>query len=141
MATTPFFGAQIAGAATLAWLLGGNVPIAIVATFWANPITCPLLWIGSYRIGAWLLGIDDPVTVDDLVRGFGEVAGSLPLHGQHAITVAHSLLAPILKPFGIGAFALGLISAAIAYPVVRLILDRLQAGNLGRAKPADLGLA
>jgi uncharacterized protein len=61
--------AQIPFSAALAVLLRANLPIAIVSTLVTNPFTFAPLYYFAYRIGAALVGNDDPtVTEESLER-------------------------------------------------------------------------
>jgi uncharacterized protein (DUF2062 family) len=53
---TPFFGGHFFGAAAIAWLLGGNVLASLLATFFGNPITFPLIAVTSLKLGHLILG-------------------------------------------------------------------------------------
>ena len=43
-------------AAGLATVLGLNLPLAVAGAMLINPLTAPLVYGGSYFLGAWLLG-------------------------------------------------------------------------------------
>ncbi|MCX8509052.1 MAG: DUF2062 domain-containing protein, partial [Rhodobacteraceae bacterium] len=44
---TPFFGFHFFGAIAIAMVLRGNVLAALLATFFGNPVTTPLIALGS----------------------------------------------------------------------------------------------
>jgi uncharacterized protein (DUF2062 family) len=50
--------AQIFFAALLSFTVRANVPVAAVTTFVTNPLTTPLIWVFSYKVGSSLLHID-----------------------------------------------------------------------------------
>jgi uncharacterized protein (DUF2062 family) len=50
--------AQILIASLLCLSVRANVPVAALTTFITNPITTPLIWVLSYKVGAWLLRVD-----------------------------------------------------------------------------------
>jgi uncharacterized protein (DUF2062 family) len=56
---TPFIGLHFVLAASLAWLLNGNLFASAVGTMIGNPWTFPLIWMSSYELGIWLLGVPD----------------------------------------------------------------------------------
>ena len=60
--------AQILFAALLSVPLRANVPIAALTTFVTNPVTTPLLWIGAYWVGGWLLRVDAATVVAPVSR-------------------------------------------------------------------------
>lgn len=49
---------QILAAAILALPVRANVPVAALTTFVTNPITTPIVWYLSYRLGQWILRVD-----------------------------------------------------------------------------------
>ena len=50
--------AQILFAALMCLSVRANVPVAALTTFITNPVTTPLIWVFSYKVGAWLLQVD-----------------------------------------------------------------------------------
>ena len=50
--------AQILVAAFLSLSVRANVPVAALTTFITNPLTTPLIWAFSYKVGDWLLRLD-----------------------------------------------------------------------------------
>ena len=56
MSFTPLFGLHFVFAAALAWVMGGNMVAALLATFVGNPVTFPLIAAVSMEVGTWLLG-------------------------------------------------------------------------------------
>ena len=53
---TPLFGFHFVVAAGLAGLMRGNMLAALLATFFGNPLTFPLIVAVSMEVGSWLLG-------------------------------------------------------------------------------------
>lgn len=53
---TPFFGLHFVIAAGLAWAMRGNIVAALLATFFGNPLTFPLIAAVSMELGSMLLG-------------------------------------------------------------------------------------
>ncbi len=49
-------GTGAVAAAGLAAVLGLNLPLAVAGAMVVNPITAPLVYVGSYFLGRWLLG-------------------------------------------------------------------------------------
>ncbi len=136
MATTPFLGLQVCGAMGLAWLFGASVPAAVMGTFWANPITCPLLWLASYRLGASLLAIEEGGEIVRLAGGFDAVKSAALAPGRSTLGAAFDLLWPVAKPLTLGAVLIGMVSAAVFYCVARRVIVGLNIG-VGTAKQAE----
>lgn len=58
MSFTPFFGLHFFLAAALAVMIRGNVLAALLATFFGNPLTFPLIASVSTGLGFWMIGQD-----------------------------------------------------------------------------------
>lgn len=109
VAVGAFFGnlpipAQTFCAAAGAMFLRVNMPIAVIVTFYSNPLTMTPLSYLNYRVGAWVSGIS--VDPDNLTFTF------------HKIT---KLTGEILLPLFTGSVVLGLLYASISYLVVRFL--------------------
>ena len=122
VAVLPIPGVQLLSAAGLAWLVRGHRGTAALATFAANPLTYPLIWVASYALGATILGTPaSNATHDfDLISGVMAQGWS---DTSAAMSAARTIL-PILKTLTVGALPLALIAAAIAYVGVRGLLRR-----------------
>jgi uncharacterized protein len=140
VATTPLLGIQFLLAGALAWLMRGSIPAAVAGTFWANPITCPPIWVASYGIGAALLG-HDPFAegrgVPEALARLGAQVGALTLKvDRDALLTVYGSLAPILKPVLIGSIPLSLGFAVIVYAVTYRLACQLPkrsaAGSVSR---------
>lgn len=104
MAVGAFCGAlpvpiQMWLAATGAILLRVNLPAAMLATFWSNPLTMPPIFYMNYRVGAWLLGTE-PMNLE---------------HGIFSSDALQSLGGSVLSPLFVGSFFVGAIVAPIVY--------------------------
>jgi uncharacterized protein (DUF2062 family) len=53
---TPLFGLHFLTAAIIARIMHGNILAAIMATFFGNPISFPIIAASSLKLGHWLLG-------------------------------------------------------------------------------------
>ncbi len=67
---TPFFGFHFIGAALIAAAIRGNILAALLATFFGNPLTTPLIAWSSVELGHWMLGSESGLTFDDIVKAF-----------------------------------------------------------------------
>ncbi|MDD9978895.1 MAG: DUF2062 domain-containing protein [Boseongicola sp.] len=70
---TPFFGLHFLVAATLAWVLRGNMMAALLATFFGNPITFPFIAAISMELGAWILN-RPPLPLPIVLSAFSDAA-------------------------------------------------------------------
>ncbi|MEW7866511.1 DUF2062 domain-containing protein [Aeromonas diversa] len=85
-------------AVVLALWLGLNLPLALLAVWFNNPLTLPFMYLAAYETGCRLLGV--PAEQFHLVWRLGWLE-------QEALTV--------LPPFLLGSLLLGLLSAALGY--------------------------
>lgn len=115
-AWTPFLGLHILFAIPLAYLLGGSMVAAALGTTFANPITCPIIWPLSWKLGEAMLGND--------VSGHDH----LDLGALFAHLDLSQLWRPILEPMLIGSLppgiACGLIFYAVTYYSIRTFRNR-----------------
>lgn len=119
----PILGIQMALAAGLAYVLRGNLVGALAGTFVGTPVTYPLMWFGSYRLGGWMMGHDPGRLKQGLERLW-----SIMVYGFRGdSSQAADLLLPIVLPLLVGSIVLGLVSGAAAYYTLLHVLGRLQA--------------
>ncbi len=124
VAVLPIPGLQLLAAAALAWLVRGHCGAALLATFAANPVTYPLIWIASYVLGATLLGTPVADATHDLDTFTDMVAQSLASPAMISAASALPTVWPILATLLTGAVPLGMVSAGLAYAVVWRLLRR-----------------
>mgnify|MGYP000919390923 CR=1 FL=1 len=104
VAFTPFFGIHVIMGVALAFVLRANLIAAALGTAVANPVTVPLIWAATYKLGSVIIG--QPPVHDHSHMHEGLALRSL------------DLLWPVLKPMLAGALPLGLLAATIAYFLV-----------------------
>lgn len=111
-AITPLLGCHIIMAATISWLIGGSIVASFFGTFFGNPITYPIAWYSSYRIGSFFLGIH----TDDK-----------PLHfGRAFFSSSWQHIWPILKPTILGSLPIGIVVSTAAYFLMRAAVEAYQ---------------
>lgn len=120
---TPFLGFQMLLAAALAWGLRGSVVASAIGTFAGNPVTYPLIWIGTFTLGNFFLGGAASAEID----GFPDKAEALG-HGikqmsPQAIGTALHGLWPVLKPMALGSLPLGGLAAFLLYFAVKRFIE------------------
>lgn len=105
---------QMLLAALVSLMFRVNLPVAIAATWYTNPLTALPLYYAAYRIGALALGVPvngNPMhNVDWDFSGFGAFAGSF----------SHWLMS-LGEPFVVGALILASTLAALSYGLVRVL--------------------
>ncbi len=118
---TPFFGFHFILSAALAWALGGNIIAALLATFFGNPITFPIIAAVSMEVGAWMLR-SPPVPLNRVGRAFSQAFTEL-WHNMTAIFTRetvnwdnlHAFFDVIFLPYLVGGLVPGLLAAIAAY--------------------------
>lgn len=73
----PIFGFQLIAAAALAWALRGNILAALLGTLLSNPLTTPIIAITSLKLGHWMLGTSDTLSLTGVFAAFGAAGGEL----------------------------------------------------------------
>ena len=74
---TPLFGFHYIGAALIAWGLRGNILAALLATFFGNPLTTPLIAVSSVELGYWMLGNEGHLSPHDIFAAMSQAAMDL----------------------------------------------------------------
>ena len=149
VATLPILGVQFIFAALLAWLLRGNVPAALLGTFWANPVSLPFIWIASHWLGCVVLGVPVTLNAAELLETLATVRATLLTPGTQTLSNVYAVLWPVWKPLVVGALPLATICAVLLYGLTynliggyRTTRRAARAGHaaVDRAIPAPLSL-
>jgi uncharacterized protein (DUF2062 family) len=80
---TPFFGLHFLLAAALAFVMEGNIVASLLATFFGNPLTFPLIAAVCLELGQWMLNTPNVGPLPEVFAGFGQASAEL----WHNITV------------------------------------------------------
>lgn len=115
VATLPILGFQFLFAGLLAWLVRGNVPAALLGTFWANPLSLPLLWLSSHWLGSAVIGSPATLTAAELLATLDQVRASLLTPGAVTLSAVYGLLWPVWKPLLIGSLPIASVCAVLFY--------------------------
>ena len=109
LSMTPFIGLHTLMAIAVAWVIRGNYVAAAIGTLIGNPTTFPVIWIISYRIGVYMLGIDGDAGLPDI---------DLTTNPLRA-------LVPVMWPMTIGSIPMAIVVYfAIYWPTCRFIQGR-----------------
>ena len=129
---TPFFGMHFIMAWLFARTLRGNVPAALLGTFFGNPLTYVPIAVSSLTMGHFLLGTRPDRTVHVTLMGKFSGAGSDLWHNFLAVFTDakadwHALsifFEDVFLPFAVGSIIPGLLTAVVMYyvtlPVIRV---------------------
>ena len=137
---TPLYGFHFVTAGLIAWALRGNILAAMLATFFGNPITFPVIATISVELGTWLLG-QPRVPPQDILLGFS--LASVELWGNLAAIVTpetttwsetRAFFSRIFIPYFIGGIAPGFVTALAVYWMANPIIASYQKGRIARVK-------
>lgn len=153
---TPLFGLHFLSAAGCAWIIGGNLLAALLATFIGNPITFPFIAMLAVSIGRYILGLKGDLTPHRILGEFGH-AGAEIGHNIRSIfgpERAHwgqlaEFFTQIYWPYVVGGVISGLVASVAAHyltvPVIRayhrrrtkIMAERIaRVGNMQPRPPA-----
>jgi uncharacterized protein (DUF2062 family) len=131
MSFTPFLGFHIVVAMLIAWVFRGNLLAAVFGTMIGNPVTYPPIWLATYDLGTWMLGVHVRPDIDL----------TSTLMGPRAF----DMILPVLVPMALGSVPLGLAAALVSYFVVKSTVaayqlrrrERLEARFSSRIVPEE----
>ncbi|MDO5605731.1 MAG: DUF2062 domain-containing protein [Paracoccus sp. (in: a-proteobacteria)] len=139
---TPLHGFHFMIAAAIAWLIGGNILAALLATFVGNPITFPFIAYAATWLGRKLMGTEGILSPKLIFNEFADASAQL-WHNLGALFgpgVAHwdrlgSFFMDIYLPYLVGGVILGVPVAVVSHyltvPVIRAY-HRRRARGLAR---------
>lgn len=119
---TPLLGLHFVLAGVLAWVCRGSVIASAVGTFVGNPLTFPFIWIGTYKVGIWVLGkspVKGPIDLSDGIF-------------QSSIDA----IWPLLLPMMVGAVPLGALASVVSYVLTRRAVEAYRTRCARRGKIA-----
>lgn len=125
----PIFGFQLLAAAGLAWVMRGNILAALLGTFLSNPITTPIIAIVSLKLGHWMLGTPDGLSLNGVFAAFAGAGAELWHNVVSMFTpeIAHwdgllEFWRTIYLPYLVGSILPGLLASfALAWATVPLV--------------------
>ncbi|QRM54816.1 DUF2062 domain-containing protein [Sinorhizobium sp. BG8] len=108
---TPFVGLHIVIACAIAYALAGNLLASALTTALGNPITFPLIWLATFRVG-------------DVVLGTGVSGGQSSADLVHMLEHLEftELWQPVLKPMLVGTLVLGSAAGIAAYALTLIAM-------------------
>ncbi|WP_331460013.1 DUF2062 domain-containing protein [Cochlodiniinecator piscidefendens] len=139
---TPLFGLHFFVAAFLARVMQGNIMASLLATFFGNPVTFPIIATTSLQLGHWMLGNTyeggEPRGLVDVFKG---AARELFDNFFAIFTDAHAdwsnlidFYKEVFLPYLVGGLVPGVVCALICYYVSAPLLTAYQNRRKGRLK-------
>ncbi len=133
---TPFVGLQILLTTLFCFILRGNILAGIIATAIGNPITFPFIWIGSYKLGAYIMNY--PPLVSGMQIPFIEIFKDMK---EALLTMNFNIMTekvlPIFNPMIIGGSILGIIFGILTYFLIIGIIDEYKRNHQLRIEEAS----
>ena len=123
---TPLLGAQTLIAALLAGFLRASVPVAVLGTFFGNPVSWPIIWTSTYAMGLQIIRPDGVLGAGDFEQNVMLLWEALLERSPELLNATGALLWPLLLPMLVGSLPLGLLTAAIVYYISRHLIRRWQ---------------
>ncbi|WP_170144315.1 DUF2062 domain-containing protein [Dichotomicrobium thermohalophilum] len=127
---TPLYGFQFVLAALLAWVLGGSIVAAALGTFVANPISFPVIWYSTYKLGCVMLTgnvLGSCGTLPEGLAGWGSaVFERLMDFSMEAALLVFEGIWPVIKPMALGSLPIGALAASVSYIAVRQMVELRQ---------------
>lgn len=127
---TPLHGFHFLIAAGIAWLIGGNILAALLATFVGNPVTFPFIAYASTWLGLEILGTHGLLSPKMIFIEFADASTQVwhNINAAFGPEVAHwdqlrSFFYDIYLPYLVGGVILGTLAAVASHymtvPVIR----------------------
>ncbi|MCR8724770.1 DUF2062 domain-containing protein [Frigidibacter sp. ROC022] len=130
---TPFYGFHFLLAGLLAYLMRGNILAALMATFFGNPLTFPIIATISVELGAKMLGLPGGMPLHRIVGAFSSASLQLWANLAAIFTAAPThwdrlgdLFGRVFLPYLVGGLLPGIISAVIGYMATHRIVVAYQ---------------
>jgi len=130
---TPLFGLHFLSAAIVAFLIRGNILAAILATFFGNPLTFPLIAELSISLGARFMGLPIDMHLPQIVDAFGGAVSDLWFNTRARFTDAHPdwrelhrFFHRVFLPYMVGGLMPGIGAGMIAYGLSRPVIHAYQ---------------
>lgn len=135
---TPLYGLHFLLSAGLAWMIRGNVLAALLATFFGNPLTFPVIATLSVELGTWMLG-RPPMPLPQIVAAFSYASAELWSNFAAIFTTDTMrwgrlgiFFRTVFWPYLVGGLIPGLIAAVVAYYVSHPFIHAYQRARLMR---------
>lgn len=119
---TPLFGFHFLGAAGIAWALRGNILAALLATFFGNPLTTPLIALGSVELGHWIMGGQLGFGFEEILASFSAAWSAIYGNFLALFTARHAsweglaeFIHNIFLPYLVGGIGPGIVTGLACY--------------------------
>ena len=138
---TPFFGLHFLSAALLAWIIRGNILAAILATFFGNPLTFPIIAEISTDLGARMLGRPMSMHLPQIMHAFAGAMSTLAWNLKALFTAdvadwgaLAAFWHDVLLPYTVGGIIPGIVTATFFYMLSRPAITAYQKRRVRKLK-------
>lgn len=139
---TPFFGLHFLTAAIISWVIRGNIVASLLATFFGNPLTFPLIAAVSLRLGNFILGTEALLHENrPLTRVFSDAMAELWFNIRALFTAEQAewsnlwdFFREIFLPYLVGGLVPGLLVALAFYALSLQVIEAYQHRRRGRIR-------
>ncbi|SES04425.1 hypothetical protein SAMN04490244_10534 [Tranquillimonas rosea] len=138
---TPFFGLHFLISASLAWAMRGNIVAALLATFFGNPITFPIIAALSVDLGNFILGREEALPLSRVLSAFSQASQEIWANFHAIFTSAEphwyqlsEFFSDLFLPYLVGGLIPGLVCAIAAYAASRPLISAYQKARIKRMK-------
>lgn len=122
---TPFMGFHFMIGFALAYALRGSLIASAFGTFVGNPLTFPFIWVVTYKLGAFLLGIEHPVAEVEVELSTN--AWWMVVHDPTGLwKVLLKDVWTLIRPMTVGGVPLGSLAGFACYFPVKYIVAAYQ---------------
>lgn len=138
---TPYFGFHFVLAAALSIVMQGNVVASLLATFFGNPVTFPIIAAVCLELGQWMLGTPNVGPLPDVFADFGRASAEL----WHNFTALFTHETPhwdrlgrffwrVMWPYTVGGIVPGVFVAVGAYLLTLPAVSAYQRRRVSKLK-------
>ena len=134
MSFTPLYGLHFLASALLARAMNGNIVASLLATFFGNPLTFPIIAAISLKLGHWMLGTEqDPTAHVSVLRKFSNASAEL-WHNVRAVFTPETahwqglavFYQEVFLPYLVGGLGPGVIAGVAAYALSLPVITAYQ---------------
>jgi uncharacterized protein (DUF2062 family) len=138
---TPLYGLHFVLATMLALAMQGNIIAALLATFFGNPITFPIIAAVSMELGSWMLGQHHMIALSEVFEAFRDASVQLWANFTAIFTpeTAHwdklaIFFDNVFWPYFVGGLIPGVVTGVSAYMLARPAVSAYQKARIKRLK-------
>ena len=137
----PYFGFHFVMAAVLAYFMQANMVAAILATFFGNPLTFPIIAAVALEMGQWMLGSPNVGPLPEVFNEFGRAWAELWSNTKAIFTdePAHwdrlsRFYWRVMWPYTVGGIIPGIFTSIAVYMITLPAVEAYQRRRVAKLK-------